>query len=385
MAHTGSRRAAFSLDWLANFVEVGNLACGKLSTAVPRRLKGVFRMLYVPGVGRTFAGPAVLALIALSACSGQTTVPVTSFGLPAKPGQANGALGDFLTCPYPSGDVYQKSVAGATPDADSAAYIAAVQAGGGNSGFQAWVNTQDINQATNSTPLVTVEPGNSWDVPYSPIPWSSNFFIEKDGDHHAEVVNTQACHYYEGYKTYYYASGNYLTMENNEYVDLTQPFVRPATGALSTSTGIPLGLLAVRPEELAGGVISHALGWNGVAGSMNGAAEAPCVNPAGKVRCTDGNVYQGPPSDLPMPYGSHARLKSSFDLSNFHPEAKIIAIAMQTYGLYVYDTGCCNAIILADDQYGAPEWTSQDANDLASITPADFDIVSPPLDGQKPR
>jgi hypothetical protein len=144
-------------------------------------------------------------------------------------------------------------------------------------------------------------------------------------------------------------------------------------------------MLAVRPEELAAGLIRHAIGWNAVAGSMNGAAAAPCVNPAGKVRCTDGNVYKGPPSDLPMPYGSHARLKASFSLTHFSREAKIVAIAMQTYGLYVYDTGCCNAIILADDQNGAPVWTNEDANDLVTIKPADFDIVPPPLDGQKPR
>jgi hypothetical protein len=83
-----------------------------------------------------------------------------------------------------------------------------------------------------------------------------------------------------------------------------------------------------------------------------------------------------------MPYGSHARLKASFDLSNFHREAKIIATAMQTYGLYIYDTGCCNVVLLANDQHGSTVWTSQDENDLFTITPADFDIVPPPSSGQ---
>ena len=82
-----------------------------------------------------------------------------------------------------------------------------------------------------------------------------------------------------------------------------------------------------------------------------------------------------------MPYGSHARLQASFNISSFHREAKAIAVAMQTYGLYVYDTGCCNAIILANDQHGAPVWSSDDAHDLFTITPADFDIVPPPVDG----
>ena len=213
---------------------------------------------------------------------------------------------------------------------------------------------QTINKATNKTPLLPVEPENSWDHPYSPVPWASNFKIEKDGDHHSEVIEAKSCQYYEGYVTEYDPSSNALAMYNNTHADLTKPFVRPATGALSTATGIPLGLLAVRPEELAAGVIRHAIGWNIVSGTGNGASNGPCVSPAGKVRCTDGNSYDGPASDTPMPYGSHARLKASFDTSGFSREAKIVAQAMQKYGLYVYDSGCCNVIILADDVHGEP-------------------------------
>jgi hypothetical protein len=342
-----------------------------------------YKMLHVHRVGRTFASPIVAASIALASCSGQSVVPAIHSASSANPNLSNRvSAGVLLNCPYPSGDVYQTNISDVVPDPNSAAYIAAVLAGGGGSGFQAWVNTQAINAANNSTPLLTVKPGNTYEVPYSPIPWQSGFFIERDGDHHAEVLNTQTCKYYEGYKTYYSTPGNYLTMYNNEYINLMRPFVRPKAGGLSTSTGIPLGLLAVRPEELTAGVILHAIGWNAVSGSLNGAAAGPCVNPAGKARCTDGNVYQGPPSDTPMPYGSHARLKASFPISSFSREAKIVALAMQTYGLYVYDTGCCNAIILADDENGSPVWTSEDTDNLATITPADFDIVPPPKNGQ---
>jgi hypothetical protein len=340
-------------------------------------VRGMFRCL-----------PALLALGALCACQGgtQSAIPGQYAGAQALPStrpstrptvQPSSSPG-ILGCPYPSGDVYQTSIANASPESMSAKYIAATLAGGGGGGFQAWVSLQDINSATNSTPLLTVKPGNSYDHPYSPIPWTSSFFIEKDGDHHSEVINTQSCQYYEGYLTYYYQSGNYLSMYNNEHIDLTKPFVQPQSGALSTATGIPLGLLAVRPEELTAGVIGHAIGWNAVSHSLNGVAGAPCVSPAGKAHCTDGNAYRGPGSDSPMPYGSHARLKSSFNISGFSREAKIVALAMQQYGLYVYDTGCCNAIILAKDSSGTPVWTSTDAKNLATINPGDFDIVSPP-------
>jgi hypothetical protein len=325
--------------------------------------------------------PALLAISALCACQGglssQSAIPnqvaaqqVTDASRPDST--------SLIGCSYPSGDVYQTSIVSATPVSNSAKYIAAVMAGGGSGGFQVWTGLEDINSATNATPTVTVKPGNNYDHPYSPIPWTSNFFIQKDGDHHAEVINTQSCQYYEGYLTYYYSNGNYLQMFNNEHIDLTKPFAQPATGALSTATGIPLGLLAVRPEELTNGVITHAIGWDAVSGSMNGVAGAACVSPAGKRSCTDGNKYRGPNGDLPMPYGSHARLKASFNISGFSREAKIVATAMQTYGLYVYDTGCCNTIPFANDQYGSTTWTSADSKSLSTINPSDFDIVPPP-------
>jgi hypothetical protein len=326
-----------------------------------------------------FAHIILLGAVAVTgACTGQGSItPQTETVAQARPSLA--MTRDFLGCPYPSGDVYQSDISGVSPDPNSNAYIQAVLAArGGSSGFIALVNTQTLNRANAKTPNVIVEPENNWDHPYSPVPWAPDFKIEKDGDHHSEVINAKTCQYYEGYVTEYDASGNYLDVYNNEHVDLTKPFVRPSTGALSTATGIPLGLLAVRPEELAKGVIGHAIGWNIVSGSGNGQANGPCVNPAGKVRCTDGNSYDGPNGDKPMPYGSRARLKASFNISNFSREAKIVAQAMQTYGLYVYDSGCCNVIILADDSFGAPVWTGEDADDLQSITPADFDIVPPP-------
>jgi hypothetical protein len=327
-----------------------------------------------------FAHLAALSGIALAAaCAGQNgiTPQITSSAAQAQPSITMAR--DFLGCSYPSGDVYQTDISGVSPDPDSSAYIAAYDAArGGNTGFIVNINAEMINHANTKTPNVQVQPENNYDHPYSPIPWQPYFKIEEAGDHHAEVISSKACQYYEGYLTEYDKSGNYLEMYNNEHIDLTKAFVRPATGALSTATGIPLGLLAVRPEELAAGIVRHAIGWNIVSGAANGVAGGPCVNPAGERDCTDGNAYDGPPSDTPMPYGSHARLKSTFNISGFSREAKIVALAMQKYGLYVYDSGCCNTIVLADDSHGEPVWTGEDSNNLETITPADFDIVPPP-------
>jgi hypothetical protein len=283
--------------------------------------------------------------------------------------------GDFLGCPYPGGNVYQSNISNEQPVGESAAYIQALIDGGGGAAFMATMPTYElINMANNKTPLLPVNPRVKYSIPYSPVPWELSFYIEPLSDGHSLVLQAQDCHYYEGFETTYSPSSG-LTMYDNTHINLNKAFKRPATGALSTSTGIPLALLAVRPEELTAGVISHALGWNAVYGSLS---NSKCVSPAGRIDCTDGTPYTGPPSDTPMPSGSRARLKSSFDISGFSREAKIVATAMQTYGMYEYDTGCCNEVLFTNDEYGAPIWTSRAAADLATIAPSDLEIVPPP-------
>ncbi|MGA8099770.1 MAG: hypothetical protein WB810_14035 [Candidatus Cybelea sp.] len=283
--------------------------------------------------------------------------------------------GDFLGCPYPSGNVWQTNVAGMSPDPRSSAWLGAMIAAGGDGGFEATIPTDElINDANGATPRVPVRPKVHWHQPVSPIPWQPNFYIEPLSDRHSLVLETKSCQYYEGYETTYDARGE-LSVYSNLHVDLTRPFVRSKTNA-STASGLPIGLMAIRPEELAAGVIGHAIGWNAVANTLS---ETECVSPAAIDHCTDSLRYRGPSGETPMPYGAHARLKSSFNIDGFSREAKIVAQAMKTHGLYVYDTGCCdNVVPLVNDRYGAPAWTRDDARDLRSISPKDLEIVPPP-------
>ena len=101
--------------------------------------------------------PALLALGALCACQGgmnsQSAIPGQVAGTQAIPSMKPTAKPTapstgILGCPYPSGNVYQASIANASPVSMSAKYITATIAGGGGGGFQAWVSLQDINSAT---------------------------------------------------------------------------------------------------------------------------------------------------------------------------------------------------------------------------------------------
>lgn len=280
---------------------------------------------------------------------------------------------DFLGCPYPSGDVYQTKIDTASPDPNSANYIAATcSAPNGCTGFQTWTNQFTINVANKATPMVPIAQAVPWHQVTSPMPWQSDFIIQPPGtDQHAFVLDRSTCHYYESYQTTVAAPG--LTVYSNLSIDLTQPFVQPAVGGNSTASGIPMGLLAIRPEEIKRGFINHAIEWDGVAGSLSQTAS---VSPAGVKDATDGHQFLG--VGTPLPYGSHARLKASFNISGLSPTVQIIARAMQRYGLYVVDSGCCNVIIIAADKRGSIPWAPADAASLAEITPADFEIVAPP-------
>ena len=286
-----------------------------------------------------------------------------------------------MGCPYPSGDVWQTDISQASPDPNSAAYITAVAQGGGGGSFHAYAPTTNeyVNLADNTTPLVAVNKQVAWHIPYSPIPWVFKplYYIEPVSDAHSLVLQTQTCQYYEQYGTKVSPTPNPTTLSayNNQHVDLTAAAVRPSTGATSTASGIPLGLCAVRPEELTAGKIGHALCWDATAHSLS---QTACVNPAGITDCTDGLVYDGPSGDTPMPYGSHIRLKPSVNCAAMHREAGIVCIALQTYGAYAFDTASSNNLIFVNDLNGAPTWTSSDASDLATISIINFDVVPAP-------
>lgn len=349
--------------------------------ALTRNFRAIIVAMKLPSLPQVLGGCATV--LVLGGCGGTTplqpafsadashTVSSDTYGF--HPGGSGSK--EFLGCPYPSGDVWQTKITSAKIDPSSAANIKAINDAGGGGAFttNAPKTYELVNAANNGTPQVPVQAKVRWHTPYSPWPWQSGFYIEPLSDAHALVLQTQNCEYFEGYDVTY--STGSLAMYDGGMWNLNAPFTRPKIGATSTASGIPIGLVAVRPEELKAGVIPHALGWDGVAHSWS---QTACVSPAGVSDCTDDITYNGPPSDTPLPYGAHIRLKASFNDSSFPTEAKIVAEALKNYGAYAYDTGCCNTIVFVNDSNGAPVWTSADASALKSINISNFDRVVAP-------
>ena len=70
--------------------------------------------------------------------------------------------------------------------------------------------------------------------------------------------------------------------------------------------------------------------------------------------------------------GQRLRLKRSFDISRFGPQAHIVLRALKRYGMIVADNG--------SDMYisGAPHngWNNDDLHDLGGVTAGDFVVVN---------
>jgi hypothetical protein len=129
-------------------------------------------------------------------------------------------------------------------------------------------------------------------------------------------------------------------------------------GHSSRGSGIPAYAGLLRPWEIRQGRIEHALAF----GYRETAAEK-CVFPASK---TDGK------STLPFAIPEGARLQldpslteADFDQMGLDPTAKIIARALQEYGMILVDTSGSFKIYVEDlinNPYAKEDWTDPDLN-----------------------
>lgn len=292
--------------------------------------------------------------------------------LPASTDTKGGNVATYLGCPvFTAGDYYNKAVTAAAIDPSSAAYIASVKAAGDTASFYASTGVERVNDANNATPMLTVHPQVSYHQFPLPYPWASNFYIEPLSDKHAMIVQTQSCHLYESYGTGY--SGGILSAYSGANWDLTKPFVPMPPGSPSSmASGLSLFAGMVKWEDFQSGSIKHALNWAGIAHSV---AQYKFVVPASD---TDWLTFNGGNSPQ-LPYGAHLRLKASFNTSGWGPQSKMVAKAMQTYGVYLSDTGSSgNALYFANAADGSMPWSSSDLSALSKLHITDFDVLKLP-------
>jgi len=178
-----------------------------------------------------------------------------------------------------------------------------------------------------------------------------------DGDRHVLMVDVDNKKLYELYAAYPGQGG--WTAGSGAIFDLTSNALRPAGWTSADAAGLPIFPGLVRYNEaLEAGEINHALRFT--------------VSRTQKAYLPPATHYASSNTspDLP-PMGLRVRLKSSFDLSTFSPEVRVILRAMQRYGMFVADNGS-NWYVS-----GAPDarWDDDHLRELGRVKGRDFEVV----------
>jgi serine/threonine-protein kinase len=322
--------------------------------------------------------------IILGAATAATTLEVWAQTASAAGTQAGSAQASSAPPPiqyFPPAAIWTQDVSTAPVDPQSATIIDSLsQAGGWGTGTMRVDSSIRVMQANASTPTVRFSPVPGFDsagsdlVPSVPLPPGGGMEAQsgyqcpvEEQDCHFIVVNTDQGKLYEAIGANY--DGSALSAGFLAIWDLNR--VYPASGrgdqcSSADAAGFPIAPLLFTADELARGRINHAIRF---------------ILPNDRIRAgvfvqpaTHAGSPQGPASD--PPYGVHLRLKASYDLSQLKPAARVVAAAMQKYGMFLADGGSI-ALTAQSDQDTQTKYSDVDFNpsDLSSLKVTDFEVV----------
>ncbi len=179
-----------------------------------------------------------------------------------------------------------------------------------------------------------------------------------DGDRHVIVVQAETCTLYELYDAVPQPDGSWQAASGARF-DLASHALRPDGWTSADAAGLPILPGLVRYEEIAAGVIPHALRFT--AERTQEAYVWPARHQAGAT--TD--------PDVPL-MGQRFRLKADVHSADFSPTNQIILQALKTYGMMLADNG--GSWFLS----GTPDdrWDNDDLHELQErIHGRDFEAV----------
>jgi hypothetical protein len=182
---------------------------------------------------------------------------------------------------------------------------------------------------------------------------------DADGDRHALLVDRSRCRLYELFALRHrrgrWSAGSGATWS------LRRPRMRPAGWTSADAAGLPILPLLARHQEVRRGRIAHALRMTA------SQTRRAFVFPARHFASSD--------DDPALPrMGERLRLKASVDISGLPRQARVVARAMQRYGLIVADNGSDWFVSGAPH----PRWDNDQLRELRRLHGGDFEVVRPP-------
>lgn len=192
-----------------------------------------------------------------------------------------------------------------------------------------------------------------------PYPIPVNPPIEPgNGDNHLLVITQNEWKLYEIFGLHPSGTGGW-TAGSGAIWDLTTGAPRPAGWTSADAAGLPILLGLVRYDEVyLRGEIDHAFRFTVQR------TRASYVPPASHVASSSSNLAYAP-------MGMRVRLKASFDISGYPPQAQVILRALKQYGMIVADNGSNFFLSGTADA----RWNDAVNNTLKQVKVGDFEVV----------
>ncbi len=270
---------------------------------------------------------------------------------------------------FPADNVWNARVDSLPLDPNSQTYVTNISSIGLKSYLHADFGTV-YNGAPNGIPFVVV-PGSQAMVNMIFSPWGDEsdpglYPIPPDapieggpssnGDRHVLVVDQGNCTLYELGNAWPNIDGSW-NANCGAVFNLNSDALRPATWTSADAAGLPILPGLVRYDEVASGVITHAIRFTAI--GTNGTFVWPARHHTGVAS-----------AQLP-PMGERFRLKANYDISGFDPKVQIILQALKTYGMIMADNGSSWYISGAPD----PRWSDDALHTLGQVPGSEFEAV----------
>jgi hypothetical protein len=262
-------------------------------------------------------------------------------------------------CPvFPAGNVWNQDISALPVASDSDTLIAKIGLDTGlHPDFGSYAGYGiPYNTVPGSQRKLTVRFDYSSQSDHVGYPIPARPRIEAGSDHHLLIVNRDTCKLYEMWNVRHTRRG--WRAGSGAVWKMTSNALRPDGWTSADAAGLPILPGLVRYPEVAAGVIDHALRFT--APQTRDAHIYPARHDAGS----------GSSASLP-PMGLRVRLKASFDLSQLSPQARVVAVALQHYGMILADNGSPWYVSGVSNK----QFNDDDLRTLNRITGRDLEVV----------
>jgi hypothetical protein len=208
------------------------------------------------------------------------------------------------------------------------------------------------NVVTDKTPRVRLSFDYADESDKGAYPIPRKVKLEHGGDRHALLLDRSACRLYEVYalQGHHAGSGAIWSLRSNR--------LRPVGWTSADAAGLPILPGLVRYDEVARGVIDHALRFT--------------VERTRRAYVYPARHYASNSNDPSLPpMGLRVRLEAGYPIDGFPRQARIVLQALKRYGMLVADNGSDWFVSGAPDR----RWNNDALGTLGRVKGSSFEVV----------